>query len=147
MIGHAMPTLWVVALAATALWTTLFSLASAPGVRGWRNLGLLASYLGGVAMFVALPLLAAALIWAAFGLAGGAIYYAHEWFLYLRTRAATDDAPLTVPRPTDPPKRPAAMAILHGLFLWPLMIPEAIEYLLADVGLLPPPPEPTPPTP
>jgi hypothetical protein len=146
MIGHAMPTLWVVALAATALWTTLFSLASAPGVRGWRNLGLLASYLVGVAMFVALPLLAAALTWAAFGLAGGAFYYAHEWILYRRTRATIDTAPLTAPRPPNPPARPAAMAILHGLFLWPLMIPEAIEYLLAELGFLPP-PEPTPPTP
>ena len=30
--------------------------------------------------------------------------------------------------------------LVHGLFAWPIMVPEALEYALAELGVLLPPP-------
>jgi hypothetical protein len=122
------PTFWVTALALATLWTTAFSLSSRPGVRGWRNLGWLACYPLGLAMLVLLPWRVSLTVWAAFGIAGGAFYLAYEVFSYVRQRGSGEAA---APRP---------FTVLHGLAMWPIMVPEAAEYWLADLGVLPGPP-------
>jgi len=109
-------------------WTTLFSLTNKLPIRGFRNLGILASYILVVAfLFVAGWRLALA-TWAAFGVAGGLLYIA--WEMLERRHAAADRQ--------DPGVSLAPL--IHGLFLWPIMVPEAVEYALADLGILRSPP-------
>jgi hypothetical protein len=69
-----------------------------------------------------LPWREAALTWAAFGVLGGAAYLGYEACSRWRN-----------PTPAD---RPRPGTLLHGLLAWPLMLPEAVEYLLADLGVL-----------
>lgn len=118
---------WALALLGAAIWTILFSLAQFP-LRGLRNFGLLASYVIGLAMAIRLPWREAAVTWAAFGICGGLLYVGYEAWALSR-------------QPT-PGERPRLGALLHGLFAWPIMLPEAVEYLLADLGVLAEPTDP-----
>ncbi len=118
---------WALALLGAAIWTTLFSLAQFP-LRGLRNFGLLASYIIGLAMAIRLPWREAAVTWAVFGICGGLLYVGYEMWTLSRQPASGE--------------RPRLGALLHGLFVWPIMVPEAVEYLLADLGVLAPPTDP-----
>jgi hypothetical protein len=113
---------WLLVLAGAAAWTVFFSLFNNPGVRGWRNLGWIACYLLGLAMAVVLPWRAALVTWSLAGLTSGLVYFAYELFAYIQSPA--------------PDAKPRAGTLLNGLFLWPIMLPEAIEYWLADLGIL-----------
>ncbi|MFC0682702.1 hypothetical protein ACFFGH_33140 [Lysobacter korlensis] len=115
---------WLAILGATAAWSALFSLSNRPHIRGWRNLGLLAGYLAGVAMFIVLPWRESLSTWAVPGVLGGVLYFAYELVSYLHTT------------PREPNARPRPAALVHGLFLWPVMLPEAVECLLAELGIL-----------
>ncbi len=109
-------------------WTTLFSLTNKPAIRGFRSLGLLACYI----LAIVFPFVAgwrlALVTWAAFGVGGGLLYIA--WEILDRRHAA--------PSQRDP--RVSLAPLIHGLFLWPIMVPEAVEYALADLGILRAPP-------
>src|SRR2546425_7315614 len=117
-----------IALLIAVGWTTLFSLTNKPGIRGYRNLGILAPYvLVPVFLFVAgwrLTLLT----WAMFGIAGGVIYVMWEILQRLRTPAGEEKPPVSL------------SPLIHGLFAWPIMVPEAVEYALAELGVLRAPP-------
>lgn len=115
-------TTWLAALLAAAAWTTLFSLASVPWVRGYRNFGWLACYAIGVAMFVRADLRTALATWAVVGIGSGVAYFAYE--AMVRVRSGADAA------------KPSPRALLDGVFLWPIMLPEAIENSLSELGLL-----------
>lgn len=95
-----------------------------PQVRGWRNLGLLACYVLGVVMAIVLPWRVALRTWGVIGVASGLLYVAYELFVLIRS---TDRSQASRPNP---------MTVVHGLALWPIMLPECIEYLLADLGVL-----------
>src|SRR5690606_5467282 len=66
---------WLLILAGGTLWTTFFSLFNTPSIRGWRNLGWLACYLIGLAMFVSVPWRIALATWALAGIVSGLVYY------------------------------------------------------------------------
>lgn len=117
-------TKWLLILGGATAWTVFFSLFITPGIRGWRNLGWLACYVLGVAMLFAVPWRAALGTWAAAGIFSGLFYFAYEAFVYAK---ATDRSNASKPSP---------VTIVHGLAMWPIMLPEAIEYLLAEVGIL-----------
>lgn len=70
----------------------------------------------------------AMLTWSSFGLAGGVIYIL--WETLQRIRATT--------REQKP--RVSLSPLFHGLFAWPIMVPEAVEYALAELGILRAPP-------
>ncbi len=123
---------FAIALLIAVAWTTLFSLTNKPGIRGFRNLGILGSY---ILMFVFLFVAgwrAALVTWAMFGVLGGVMYVCWEILQRLRTAAGE--------------KKPAVSVspLVHGLFAWPIMVPEAVEYALAELGILKAPPT-TPP--
>lgn len=120
---------WLLFLGCAAAWSTVFSLFNPP-VRGWRNLGVLAGYVLGLAMAFALPWRMALTTWATAGVASGLLYFAYEGLAYARAVDRTRAV------------RPSPAALLHGLLAWPVMLPEAIEYLLADLGILKAPPAP-----
>lgn len=75
-------------------------------------------------MLVALPWQQALATWTLAGLAGGVLYLAYEVVAYLRLPERARDA------------RPGLGVLFHGLLLWPVMLPEAVEYLLAELGVL-----------
>lgn len=115
---------WLAILGVAAAWTIFFSCFNRPGIRGWRNLGWLACYIAGLVMLFVLPWRSSLATWAIPGLGSGLLYFAYELFGYLRERNA------------DAKPRPGT--IFNGLLLWPIMLPEVVEYWLADLGVLKP---------
>jgi hypothetical protein len=128
-MGHLMDLFWLGVLAATAGWTLFFSLFNRPQIRGWRNLGVLVGYVLGIAMFTISPWRQSLATWAAMGLLAGTFYLIYELIAYLRLTEKTPDA------------RPKLQLLVHALLLWPVMLPEALEYLLAELGVLKPAPK------
>ena len=116
---------WAAALLSALGWTTVFSLVQPP-LRGLRNLGILASYGVGIAMAIQAPWRESLVTWAAFGLAGGVGYLAYEAWSSRGEGAGGD--------------RLSFAPLLHGVVAWPIMLPEAAEYALAELGVLKPPP-------
>ncbi len=115
---------FAISLLIAVAWTTDFSMTNNPGIRGFRNLGILASYvLFMVFLFIA-DWKAWLVTWVVFGLAGGALYILWEVIQRLRT-AAGEEKPGVSP-----------MTFFYGLFAWPIMVPEAVEYTLAEIGVL-----------
>jgi hypothetical protein len=123
-------TKWLLMLGIAAAWTIFFSMFNTPGVRGWRNFGWLACFILGVAMVFVLPWRIACATWATAGVFSGLVYFAYELLVYVKAQDKTKVS------------RPNPVTVLHGLAIWPIMLPEAIEYLLAEVGILKAPKDP-----
>jgi hypothetical protein len=117
-------TKWLLILLCAAAWTTFFSLFNTPRIRGWRNLGWMACFLIGLVMLIVLPWRVALATWSVVGVASGLLYYCYG--CYSRLTAKSEEC-ISWPRPSTS---------LHGLLIWPIMLPEAIEYWLADIGVL-----------
>jgi len=118
---------FAVALLIAVGWTTLFSFSNKPGIRGFRNLGILASYILVLVFLLIAGWRAALVTWAMFGVAGGVVYVC--WEILQRLRASGEQRPGVSLSP-----------LVHGLFAWPIMVPEAVEYALAELGILRAPP-------
>ena len=119
---------FAIALLIALAWTTLFSLTNKPGIRGFRNLGILGSYILALVFLFVAGWRAALVTWAALGVLGGVIYVC--WEILQRLRTAPGE------------KKPAVSLspLVHALFAWPIMAPEAVEYALAELGMLKAPP-------
>jgi len=111
-------------------WTTLFSLSHTRGIRGYRNLGILACYILLIVMLFPVPFTSALLTWCALGVGGGLVYIAYE--LLGRARASEREQKSKV----------SFGHFIYGNLMWPVMVPEAVEYILADMGILKTPPMP-----
>ena len=105
-------------------WACFFSLTIKQPVRGLRNVGILACYILALVMVIRVPFTAALVTWCAFAVAAGIVYSAYEFFAYVRDK--------------DPQKKlnVSLSTFIHGLLAWPIMIPEAVEYLLAELGII-----------
>jgi hypothetical protein len=119
---------FAVALLIAVGWTTLFSLTNKPGIRGFRNLGILASYVLVLVFLFVAGWRSALVTWAVFGVVGGVIYLCWEILQRLRTAAGEQKPGVSL------------SPLVHGLFAWPIMVPEAVEYALAELGVLRAPP-------
>jgi hypothetical protein len=95
-----------------------------PVLRGVRIMGLGTAYAIGAWMLFALPLRVAVTTWCVFASAGGAFVFAYE--LWARFRYASTG------------RRARPLVLLQGFILWPAMVPDAIEGMLVDAGVLPP---------
>lgn len=115
---------WLLFLGCAAAWTIFFSMFSARRVRGWRNLGWLACFSLGIAMVFALPWRSALATWAVAGIFSGLLYFSYELFAFVRTADKSEAF------------RPNPITVVHGLIMWPIMLPEAVEYFLTDAGVL-----------
>ncbi len=115
--------MWTLMLFGVALFTGCCVVFN-PALRGIRTMGIVTSYAVGAWMLIVLPLRVAVGTWCVFASAGGVIALAYE--LWARHRyAGTNRAP-----------RP--MILLQGFLLWPGMIPDAVEGVLVDTGILGP---------
>jgi len=113
---------WLLYLALPAVWTLFFSMFSNPAIRGWRNFGWLGCYVVGFTMVWTIGWRRGAVTWLVMGLGTGLLYYVYDlWASWGRPNRAA---------------RPQLGTILHGAALWPIMLPEVIEYTLADAGAL-----------
>jgi hypothetical protein len=115
---------WIVFLGCAAAWTIVFSMFNRPGVRGWRNLGWIACYVVGVLSFCFLPWRSALGTWIAWSVLSGLLYFGYEFASYFQQRR---EAGASMPK---------LITLVHALFMWPIMLPEAVEYSLTELGVL-----------
>ena len=95
-----------------------------PTLRGFRLMGVAAAYATGAWMAWALPPVVALTTWCVFAAVGGVGAFAYE--LWARRHYGN----------TSRASRP--LILLQGFLLWPALIPEAIEGVLVDAGVLAP---------
>ena len=114
-------------------WTTLFSMSNTRGIRGYRNLGILACCILLIVMLFRVQFTSAVATWCVLGVSGGLVYIAYE--LLARIRASQSEQKPKV----------SFGHVIYGNLMWPVMVPEAVEYILAELGILKAPP--TPPKP
>jgi len=115
--------MWALMLFGVALFTGCCVVFN-PAIRGIRTMGIVVAYAVGLWMLVALPPKVALATWCIFASAGGAIALAYE--LWARHRYAN----------TGRERRP--LILVQGFLLWPGMIPDAVEGVLVDMGILEP---------
>lgn len=115
--------MWAFVLLGVTLWTTCCVVMNA-GLRGVRWMGLGLSYAVGLWMAVDLPWRETVVTWMLFASGGGAVAFAYE--LWARRRY----------RGTGRARRP--LFLLQGLLLWPALLPDAVEGMFVDAGILPP---------
>ncbi len=114
--------LWAFMLLGVALWTT-GCLVFNPVLTSIRVMGLGLAYGALVWMLVTLPWLDAVVTWCLFATFGGVVSFAYELWARHHYRARG-----RAPRP---------LVALQGFVLWPTMIPDAVEGVLVDAGVLP----------
>ena len=105
-------------------WTIAFSMTNRFPLRGNRNIGLLGCYISPVIFVFTSGFKNVAVTWLAFALLGAIIYTA--WDIFQNTRANN----------LDEKRKIGLGSFTSAPFAWPIMIPEAIEYFLSEIGVL-----------
>jgi hypothetical protein len=114
----------LIVYAAILCWTVFFACAISAGLRTCRNVGIVALNVVGLVAPFFVGFTPAAVTWMAIGLAGGLLYFVWELWSYYAAGRKIGEA------------FPSVGVIVHALVLWPMMIPEAIECLGVEVGIL-----------
>ena len=117
-------TRFAIVLAAAFFWTTAFSMTNEFPRRGLRNLGILSCYIIGIIMFFNAGVKNAFVTWGLFGLISGGLYFTYDLVARAKTKAGEEKPNISFTH------------FLVGQIAWPIMGPEAIEYTLAELGLL-----------
>lgn len=115
--------MWAMMLFGVTLFTSCVVVVNR-AMRGMRLVGLVTCYSVGALMLIVLPWKVAVATWCVFAAAGGLVVFAYE--LWARYRYSATGR---VPRP---------LILLRGFVLWPAMIPDAMEGIVVDAGILPP---------
>jgi hypothetical protein len=113
--------LWAMMLLGIALFTGCCVVFN-PVLKSVRIMGVVTAYAVGAYMTYELSWRVALTTWCVFAAAGGAIALAYE--LWARRRYAGSGR---APRP---------LVAVQGFLLWPTMIPDAVEGVLVDAGVL-----------
>ena len=113
---------FVIPLLISLAWTVLFSIFNKPSIRGFRNLGILATYILFIIFFFLMNWKVLLVTWACFGICGGLIYILYELIQNIKSQEKSFQVHFE--------------HIIYGLFAWPIMVPEAIEYSLTELGIL-----------
>jgi hypothetical protein len=117
--------MWASMLFGITLFTCCFVVVNR-AMRGMRVMGLVTTYAVGAWMLYALPWRVAVTTWCVFATLGGVVVFLYE--LWARRRFAGTGR-------TDRP-----LVLLQGFVLWPTMLPDALEGMVVDLGILPPSP-------
>ncbi len=115
--------MWAMVLLGIALFTGAV-LVFSPSLRGFRIMGIGLAYVTGAWMAWALSPVVALTTWCVFAAVGGVVAFAYE--LWARRHYANTS------------RRPRPLIMLQGFILWPALVPEAIEGMLVDMGVLSP---------
>lgn len=113
--------LWAMMLLGIALFTGCCVVFN-PVLKSVRIMGIVTAYAVGAYMAYELSWRVALTTWCVFAAAGGAIAFAYE--LWARRRYAGTD------------RRARPLVAVQGFLLWPTMIPDAVEGVLVDAGIL-----------
>jgi len=111
------PTLWLYALAAVVVLNIIASLFMSPAIRMFRLPLILAAYVIGIVLFFKLGVLRALAVWCGIGIL---LYWSYEFWSARRSKEPDTTMPSLV-------------TVVHGLFAWPIMLPEAIENTWAEL--------------
>ena len=114
------PTPWLYALAAVVVLNIIASLFMIPTIRMFRMPLILATYVIGIVLFFKLGVWRALALWCGIGIVTGLLYWSYEFW-----SARHSKEPNT--------KTPSLVTVVHGLFAWPIMLPEVIEYSWAEL--------------
>lgn len=114
------PTLWLYALAAVVVLNIIASLFTSPAIRMFRLPLILAAYVIGIVIFFKLGVLRALAVWCGIGILSGLLYWGYEFWSARRSKEPDTTMPSLV-------------TVVHGLFAWPIMLPEAIENTWAEL--------------
>jgi threonine/homoserine efflux transporter RhtA len=117
---------WLTLLGASAIVSSLCGLSNRRRLRLVRGLAWLSGYVLGIAMFIALPWRHAGATWLVMAVLGSGLYLIYEVYGYV---VGDKNGERTAPR---------LATVVGGLLAWPIMVPEAVEYLLAELGVLKP---------
>lgn len=115
--------LWALMLLGVALFTGC-CLVFNPVLKSVRVMGIATAYAIGLWMALTLEWRVALATWCVFAAFGGAVALAYELWARWRYRG------------TD--RKPRPLILLQGFVLWPTMVPEAVEGMLIDAGVLEP---------
>jgi len=115
--------LWGLMLLGVALWTGCL-LVFNPVLRSVRVMGIATAYGIGLWMLFILPWRVAVATWCVFAVFGGAVAFVYELWARFRYRGRG--------------RQPRPLVLLQGFLLWPTMVPEAVEGVLIDAGVLEP---------
>ncbi len=115
--------MWAMMLLGVALFTGC-CLVFNPVLKSVRVIGIGTAYGIALWMAIALPWRVALTTWCVFAAFGGAVAFAYELWARWRYRGSG-----RTPRP---------LVLLQGFILWPTMVPEAVEGVLVDAGVLEP---------
>jgi hypothetical protein len=114
------PTLWLFALAGVVLLNIIASLFTSPAIRMFRTPLILAAYIIAIVLFFKLGVWRALALWCGIGVASGLLYWGYEFWSARRSK--------------EPDTRmPSLATVVHGLLVWPIMLPEVIEYSCAEL--------------
>ncbi len=115
--------MWAMMLFGVTLFTSCVVVVNR-AMSGMRVVGLVTCYAVGALMAIVLPWKVAVATWCVFAAAGGVVVFAYE--LWARHRYSTTG------------RKPRPLILLRGFLLWPAMIPDAMEGIVVDAGILPP---------
>jgi hypothetical protein len=115
--------LWALMLLGVALFTGC-CLVFNPVLKSVRVMGIATAYAIGLWMALTLEWRVALATWCVFAAFGGTVALAYELWARWRYRGTT--------------RKPRPLILLQGFVLWPTMVPEAVEGVLIDAGVLEP---------
>lgn len=115
--------LWGLMLLGVALFTGC-CLVFNPVLKSVRVMGVATAYAIGLWMVLTLEWRVALATWCVFAAFGGAVALAYELWARWRYRGTG--------------RSPRPLILLQGFILWPTMVPEAVEGVLIDAGVLEP---------
>ncbi|HRQ77359.1 MAG TPA: hypothetical protein PLY94_02085 [Gemmatimonadaceae bacterium] len=115
--------MWALMLLGVALFTGC-CLVFNPVLKSVRVMGIATAYAIGAWMALTLPWRVALATWCLFAAFGGAVALAYELWARWRYRGSG--------------RKPRPLVLLQGFILWPTMVPEAVEGVLIDAGVLEP---------
>ncbi len=118
--------MWAMMLFGITLFLGCF-IVSNRAMRSMRMLGVVTSYAIGLWMAIALPWRVAAATWGVIAASCGLVVFAYE--LWARYRYAGTG------------RKPRPLILLQGFLLFPALLPDAMEGMCVDFGLLPPSPD------
>ncbi len=113
-----------VTLCIALAWTTAFSMTNKFPLRGNLNFGLLACFVSPLIFVFVSGFKSVSVTWFAFALLGALTYTA--WEVFQNTKVVSPEEKGKI----------GFGSFLSAPLAWPIMIPEAIEYFLAEIGVL-----------
>lgn len=115
--------LWALMLLGVALFTGC-CLVFNPVLKSVRVMGIATAYAIALWMAITLPWQVALATWCMFASFGGAVALVYELWARWRYRGSG--------------RKPRPLVLLQGFLFWPTMVPEAVEGVLIDAGVLEP---------